>query len=85
MCSYVDDFKDRSLFLTANLLNKVINSIKFGKHFLNSTTVIPGLIVKYYICLKTLLNEGISEPIFYDDLVYKFKRIVGKPSFSDQF
>ena len=27
----------------------------------------------------------ISEPIFNDDLVYKFKRMVGKPTFSDQF
>ena len=26
----------------------------------------------------------ISEPLFYDS-VYKFKRIVGKPNFSDQF
>ena len=26
-----------------------------------------------------------NEPIFYGDLVYKFKRIVGKPNFSDQF
>ena len=29
--------------------------------------------------------EGISEPIFNGDLVYKFKRIVGKPNFNDQF
>ena len=29
--------------------------------------------------------EIISEPIFYGDLVYKFKRIVGKSNFSDQF
>ena len=43
------------------------------------------LIVKYNIGLKTLLQQGISEPIFYGDLVYKFKRIVGKPNFSDQF
>ena len=35
--------------------------------------------------VKTLLQRGISEPIFYGDLVYKFKRIVGKPYFSDQF
>ena len=35
--------------------------------------------------VKTLLQQGISEPIFYGDLVYKFKRIVGKPNFSDQF
>ena len=34
--------------------------------------------------LKTLLQQGISEPIFYGDLVYKFKRIIGKPNFSDQ-
>ena len=37
------------------------------------------------IGLKTLLQQGISEPIFNGDLVYKFKRIVGKPNFSDQF
>ena len=43
------------------------------------------LIVKYNIGLKTLLQRGISEPILYGDLVYKFKRIVGKPNFSDQF
>ena len=29
--------------------------------------------------------QGISEPIFYRDLVYKFRRIVGKPNFCDQF
>ena len=44
-----------------------------------------GSIVKYNIGLKTLLQQGISEPIFYGDLVYKFKRIVGKHNFSDQF
>ena len=37
------------------------------------------------IRLKTLLQQGISEPIFYGDLVYKFKRIVLKPNFSDQY
>ena len=40
--------------------------------------------MKYNIGLKTLLQQGISEPIFYGDLVYNFKRIVGKPNFSDQ-
>ena len=42
------------------------------------------LIVKYNIGLKTLLQQGISKPIFYGDLVNKFKRIVGKSNFSDQ-
>ena len=41
-------------------------------------------IVKYNNCLKTLLQNSISEPVFYGDLVYKFKRIVGKPNFSGQ-
>ena len=43
------------------------------------------LTVKYNIGLKTLLQRGISETICYDDLVYKLKRMVGKPNFSDQF
>ena len=32
---------------------------------------------------KTLLQKGIIEPIFYGNLVYKFKRIIGNPYFSD--
>ena len=32
------------------------------------------LIVKYNIGLKTLLQQGISEPIFYGGLVYQFKK-----------
>ena len=35
--------------------------------------------------LKTLLQKGISEPIFYGDLVYRFRRVVGRPGFSDRF
>ena len=42
-------------------------------------------IIVINIGLKTFLQQGITEPIFYGDLVYKFKRIVGKPNFSDQF
>ena len=34
--------------------------------------------------LKNILQQGISKPVFYFDLVYHFKRIVGKPDFSDQ-
>ena len=56
-------------------------SDNLGPNCLNTS----DLIVKYNIGLKTLLQQGISEPIFYGDLVYKFKRIVGKPNFSDQF
>ena len=48
-----------------------------------------SFIYAYFCCQKhilvVLLQQGISEPIFYGDLVYKFKRIVGKPNYSDQF
>ena len=37
------------------------------------------------IDLKTLLHQGLSEPEFYGDLVYKFKTIVGRVDFSYQF
>ena len=32
----------------------------------------------------TLLQQGISEPVFYGDLIYKFNSIFEKPNFSDQ-
>ena len=35
--------------------------------------------------LKSLLKQGLSELEFYDDLVYKFKKIVGRTDFSDHF
>ena len=35
--------------------------------------------------LKTLLSEGLSEPEFYGDLVYKFKKLIGSNDFSFQF
>ena len=34
---------------------------------------------------ESLLKQGLSEPEFYGDLVYKLKKIVGRNDFSDQF
>ena len=36
---------------------------------------------KYNIGLKTLLLQGLSEPEFYGDLVYKFRKIIGTNDF----
>ena len=71
--------------LTAKLLKQGYRYHKIRKAFSKFYHRHSQLIVKYNIGLKTLLQQGISEPIFYGDLVYKFKRIVGKPNFSDQF
>ena len=40
---------------------------------------------KYNTGLRSLLQQDLSEPEFYGDLVYKFRKIVGKKEFSDQF
>ena len=43
------------------------------------------LISKFNVGLKTLLREGLSEPEFYGDLVYKSKKFIGRNDFSFQF
>ena len=43
------------------------------------------MITKYNVGLKTLLREGLSEPGFYGDLVYKFKKLIGRNDISFQF
>ena len=40
---------------------------------------------KFQVGLKSLLRQGLSEPDFYGDLVYKLKKIVGSNNFSAQF
>ena len=85
MCSNFDNFNNRNLFLTAKLLKQGYRYHKIRKACSKFYHRHSELIVKYNIGLITLLQQGISEPIFYGDSVYIFKRIVGKPNFSDQF
>ena len=40
---------------------------------------------KYNVGLKTLLLQGLSEPELYGDLLYKFRKIIGKNVFSYHF
>ena len=47
--------------------------------------IIWSLISKFQVGLKSLLRQGLSEPNFYGDLVYKLKKIVGSNNFSAQF
>ena len=83
--SNIDDFNNRTLFLTAKLLKQGYRYHKIRKAFSKLYHRDSELIVKYNIRLKTLLQQGISEPTFYGDLVYKFNIIVGNSNFSDQF
>ena len=43
------------------------------------------MISKFQVGLKSLLCQGLSEPDFYGDLVYKLKKIVGSNNFSAHF
>ena len=40
---------------------------------------------KYNVGLKTLLLQGLTESEFYEDLVYKFRKIIGKKDFPYHF
>ena len=43
------------------------------------------MLVKYNVSLRKLLQQGISEPEFNGDLVYRIRKIAGKSKFSEQF
>ena len=70
VCSNVDDFNKRNLFLTAKYLKQGYRYHKIRKAFSKFYHRHSVLILKYNIGSKTLLQQGISEPVFYGDLVY---------------
>ena len=85
MSSHVDDFNTRNKVLTAKLLRQGYRyheirwavSNYYRRHF--------DTVSKYNGGFKTLLLEGLSEPEFYGDFVYKFRKIIGKNDFPYHF
>ena len=71
--------------LLPNFLGRAIVILNFLRRFRNSYCRHSTLVEKYNVSLKTLLQQVISEPEFYGDLVYRFRKIVGKSNFSEQF
>ena len=82
--SHVDDFNTRNKVLTAKLLRQ-----GYRYHELRSVLKILSaafvIVSKYNVGLKTLPLQGLSEPEFYGDLVYKFRKIIGKNDFPYHF
>ena len=68
--SHVVDFNARNKSLSAKLLQQGYRYHKLRKTF----SKFYELVSKFNIGLKTLLHQGLSEPEFYGDLVYKFKK-----------
>ena len=72
--SHVDDFNTRNKVLTAKLLNQGYRYHRLRKAFPKFYRRNFDVVSKYNIGLKTLLLHGLSEPEFYGDLVYKFRK-----------
>ena len=83
--SYVVDFNTRNKLLTQKLLKQGYRYHKLRKTFSKFYRRYYDLISKFQVGLKSLLPQGLSEPDFYGDLVYKLKKIVGSNNFSVQF
>ena len=82
MSSHVVDFNARNKSLTAKLLHRYHKLRKiFPKFYCRHYE----LVSKFNVRLKTLLHQGLSEPEFYGDIVYKLKKNVGISDFSAQF
>ena len=83
--SYVADFNTCNELLTQKLLKQGYRYHKLCKTFSKFYRRYYDLISKFQVGLKSLLRQGLSEPDFYGDLVYKLKKIVGSYNFSAQF
>ena len=55
------------------------------KPFLSFIDIFSDLVSKFNVGFKSLLQQGLSEPEFYGDLVYKFRKIYACNDFSTQF
>ena len=78
--SHVADFNARNKSLTAKGLKQGYryHKLRLSPNFIADT-------MNWFLGLKTFLHQGLSEPEFYGDLVYKFKKIVDSADFSNQF
>ena len=74
-------FNTRNKVLTAKLLRQGYRYHKIRKAFSKFYRRHFDIVSKYNVRLKTLLLQGLSEPEFYGDLVYKFRKIIGKMIF----
>ena len=79
------NFNTRNKLLTQKLLKQGYPYHKLPKTFSKFYRRYYDSISKFQVGLKSLLRQGLWEPDFYGDLVYKLKKIVGSNNFSAQF
>ena len=73
------------LFFKNRLLRQGYRYHKLRKAFSKFYRRHFDIVSKYNVGLKTLLLQGLSELEFYGDLVYKFRKIIGKNEFPYHF
>ena len=83
-CNHVADFNARNKCLKAELLQQGYRYHKLRTTFSKFYRRHYELISKNVGLTKTLLRKGLSEPEFYGDLVYKFKKLIERNDFSYQ-
>ena len=84
--SNVSDFNCRNKALTTKLHKQGYRYYKLCKAFFPKFYRRHSELVEIYnVSLRKLLQQGKSEPEFYDDLVYSIRKHVGKSNFSEQF
>ena len=60
-----------------------VNSFNLHMQFFYWAAHILHRIFDIHVSLKKLMQQGICNPEFYGELVYKFKKIIGNPNFSN--
>ena len=86
VCSHVADFNARNKSLTTKRLQQGYRNHKLRKTFSKFYRRHYELVSKFNVGLKPHLHQGLSEPEFYGDLVYKLKtKMKVGLNFSDQF
>ena len=83
VASHVAYFDARNKSLTAKPLQQGYDKLR--KTFSKFDRRYYELVSKFSVGFKTLFHQGLSEPEFYGDLLHKFKKVVGRADFSDQF
>ena len=76
--SNLNDFIYRNKALTAKRLRQGYRYFKLRKASSKFYRRHSALVEKYSVSLKTLLQQGISESGFYGDLMYRFRKKLGK-------
>ena len=84
VCSHEDDFNARNKCLTAKLFKQGYRYHNLGKAFSKFYRRHHTLVSKFNVRLKSLLDQGLSEPEFYGDFI-QIQKNMGRTDLSDQF